>query len=392
MEEDIQREKRAMTSMDFEARLAGLAKANSPESRRKHALRAKSKGKRIIGILCTYAPEEVIYAAGMLPWRVTGTWRSDTPNAVAYRDPDSCRYCTHVLESLLSRELEFLDGIVASDWDDDRRRLYDVWRFVAKPSFAFIYTVPKNKTETTERYFAKDISKLIGEMEKLSGLKIGEEELWNAVSVYNTTRALLERLYELRKRPLPPITGAEALGIVTAAQVMDKAEFNAELELLLPYIEKREPKCKAGDTRLLLSSDMLDNPLFLESIESWGCVVAMDDLDTGSRYFYGKVDSYSSDPVNALARRYCGKPPDPIAYNWEAQADQTIKWAREWRVQGVVDLYEPFSPARQWRAPIFSRKMSMAGIPFMRIPRGYDFGGIEQLRTKVDAFLEMLQK
>ncbi len=204
----------------LEARLDSLVKGNSPESRQEPALAAKKKGRKVIGLLCTYAPEEIFYAAGMLPWRVTGTWDSDLSRAAVYRDLDSCRYCTHALEALLRGELEFLDGIVASDWDDDRRRLFDTWQHANKPAFTAIFTSPKSKSEISERYFAKEISRMASALEDFGGVKITEEKLRQAITVYNQSRKLLMQLYELRKRPVPPISGAEVLGITTASMVI----------------------------------------------------------------------------------------------------------------------------------------------------------------------------
>ncbi len=375
----------------LEKRLSTLVQGNSPENRQKYALEAKEKGKKVIGLLCSYAPEEIFYAAGMHPWRVTGTWDSNLTKATVYRDLDSCRYCTHSLEALLRGDLKFLDGIVTSDWDDDRRRLFDTWRYISNPPFAMIYTAPKNRTEIVERYFAREISGMVSTLEKFGNVKITEEKLRQAIDLCNKSRQLLIGLYELRKRPLPPVTGAEVLGMVTTSMVMDKAEFNAELEALLPYLAEREINHKSDEPRILVSSDMLDNPRFLEIIEGEGCMVVMDDLDTGSRYFYELVDNYVKDPITAIARRYCWRPADPIAFNWEEQAAQIVQWVRAWRADGVIELFEEFSPARQWRAPIVVREMARNNIPFARISRGYDVGSIEQLRTRVAAFLEMLE-
>ncbi|MBI4302911.1 MAG: 2-hydroxyacyl-CoA dehydratase [Chloroflexi bacterium] len=374
----------------LEKRLESLIKGNSPENRKKHALAAKKKGQKVIGLLCDYAPEEVIYAAGMLPWRVTGTWDSDLSKAAVYRDLDSCRYCTHTLESLLRGDLSFLDGIVTSDWDDDRRRLFDTWRYISHPPFAVIYTAPKNTSEITERYFAKEIAKMVATLEEFGKVKVTPEKLQEAIEIYNKTRTLLSQLYELRKRPAPPVTGAEVLGITTTAMVMEKVEFNKELEALLPYIEQRKTSHKASEPRLLLSSDMLDNPQFVEIIEGEGCQIVMDDLDTGSRWFYKLVDAYSADAIQAIARRYCWRPHDPIGFNWEEQIQQIVEWVRDWRVDGVIELFEEFSPARQWRAPLLVRELAKFNIPLVRISRGYDVGSIEQLKTRVAAFLEML--
>ncbi|MBI4304021.1 MAG: 2-hydroxyacyl-CoA dehydratase [Chloroflexi bacterium] len=379
-----------MDEKAFEQRLNTLMQGNSPENRKKHALKAKSEGKKVIGLLCSYAPEEVIYAAGMFPWRVTGTWDSDLSRATVYRDLDTCGYCNHALEAVLRGDLEFLDGIVASDWDDDRRRLFDTWCYVSHPAFAMTYTSPKNRSPILENFIAEEISMMASALEKFGGTKITEERLWQAIKTYNQTRRLLMQLYQLRKRPEPPLSGPEMLGITTACTVMDKADFNAELGSLLPYIEQRKTEHKASEPRILVSSDLLDNPQFLEIIESEGCQIVMDDLDTGSRYAYKLVDENASDPVQALAHRICWRPADSTAYNWEEQIKQVIEWAREFRADGVIDLYEEFSPPRQWMAPLLVRELAKVNIPLVRIGRSYDVSSVGQLRTRVAAFLEML--
>ena len=372
----------------LESRLSSLVKGNSPEDRKKHALEAKKRGKKVIGLLCTYVPVEVIYAAGMFPWRVTGTWDADLSRAIVYRAMDCCRYCTHALEALLRGDLDFLDGIVISDWDDDRRRLSDIWGYVSKPALTISYTNPKSKTEISERYFAKEISGMVSALEDLGGQKITQESLSQAIKACNLTRHLLLQLYELRKRPIPPVSGAEVLGITTASMVMDKDDFNTELQALLPYLERRQVNHKPSGPRILITSDMLDNPRFLEIIEGEGCQIVMDDLDTGSRYFYGLTDEENEDVIQALARRYSWRPADPSAFNWEEQIQQIVEWVRAFRVDGVIELYEEFSSARQWRAPLLVRELGRHNIPLVRIGRGYDVGNVEQLRTRAGAFLE----
>ncbi|MBM2824529.1 MAG: Benzoyl-CoA reductase/2-hydroxyglutaryl-CoA dehydratase subunit, BcrC/BadD/HgdB [Dehalococcoidales bacterium] len=374
-----------------EKRLSALVQGNSPESRKQHALKAKEKGKKVIGLLCQYAPEEVVYAAGMHPWRVTGTWDPNLSLASVHRDLDSCRYCTHTLEALLRGDLKFLDGIMISDWDDDRRRLFDVWRYVNHPPYAVIYTTPKNRSEITERYFAREISRMAAGLEELGKVKITEAKLREAIAVYNQTRELLICLYQLRKRPVPPLTGAEILGITTACMVMDKVEFNAELTALMPYLQQREVDHKPDEPRILVTSDLLDNPQFLQIIEGEGCLIAMDDLDTGSRWFHQLVDVYAKDPIAAISRRLCWRPADSTAFNWEEQIEQMIAWVREYRIDGVIELFEEFSPPRNWRSPLVVREMARSNIPFVRIARGYDVGSVEQLRTRAGAFLEMIQ-
>jgi benzoyl-CoA reductase/2-hydroxyglutaryl-CoA dehydratase subunit BcrC/BadD/HgdB len=376
----------------MEARLKSLCAGNSPESRREWALGAKSQGRKVIGTLCSYVPEEVIYAAGMLPWRVTGTWDSDLSRALVYRDADMCKYCSHVLEALLRGELHFLDGVVASDWDDDRRRLYDLWSYTDRPPFSAILSAPRAKSELSQRYFAQELRKLALTLRDAGGVEVTNQSLWQAIEVYDHMRDLIHRVYETRKLPVPPLSGAEVLGITTAAMVMDPAHFNRELAALLPYIEGRDSGLGAGHPRILVSSDMLDNPAYLGLVEGEGCSVAMDDLDTGSRHFWRRAAVNTDDPFMVLAAGYCLGPACPPAFNWKEQGGQILRWVRAYGVDGVIELSDEFSPGRQWRAPILRQQLAGAGVPHLQTSRGYALEATGSLRTRVGAFLEMIDQ
>jgi len=373
-----------------ETKLKDLLRANSPAQRKKWALKAKSEGKKVVGLLCTFVPVELIHGAGMFPWRVSGTWQSHVYRALAWRDLDMCKYATHVLESMLEGEYDFLDGVIASDWDDDRRRLYDVWKLAGKQAFVEIVTMPKKATELSVGYFAQELRRLASHLERAGGQKIAPEGMREAIETRNHTRRLIGRLYEMRKRDVPPLTGAEFLGLTTAAMVMEPGEFNQRLEELWAFLETRDPGIAVGGPRVMISSDLLDNPTYVEIVENEGCLVAMDDLDTGSRYGWEMVDMQAEDPFEALARRYAHRPQDPPALDWERQAQQIIDWAREYNIDGVIELADDFSPPRRWRWPFFSRTLAAASIPVVRIPREYGIASTGPLQTRIRAFLEMI--
>lgn len=377
----------------MEERLRCLINMNSEQSRTEVAKEWKRQGKGIVGVCDTDIPEEIIFAAGMLPWRITGTWRGDVPLANIYRPVNTDVYCTHVLQSVLAGELDFLDGIVFSREDDDMRRLYDIClhleRFhINKMPFTYILHLPKKYSEATCKAFQEGIIRFKGALEQFSG-EISEQSLHQAIEVYNKWRTLLMRIYNLRKKEVPPISGSEALGIVTASFVMSKDEFSQELEALFPYIEKRETSLARTYPRLLVSSDKLDNPAYLELIENLGAIVAMDDLDTGSRYFWKLTDSESG-PISALAERYLTRP-SLHNIDHEKYANQLIGWVREYNITGVLNLPHMFGYLRQMATPYITKKLTEAGIPIMSFIREYHLANTGQLQTRIGAFLETLK-
>ncbi|MFC1987900.1 2-hydroxyacyl-CoA dehydratase subunit D [Chloroflexota bacterium] len=328
-------------------------------------------------------------AAGMLPWRITGTWQENVNRARVYRPESTCPYLTHALESFLSGELDFLDGIVVTDQDQDFLRLWDVLVYLKILPFCLALHAPFADSEINCQYFAGEIRRLISSLEDFGGVKTTDESLRASIDTYNQTRSILGRMYELRKREVPPLSGAEALGITTAAQVMPKEQFNQELEELLPYLEKRKTNLKQVHPRLLVSSDMLDNPAYLNLVEE-GCLVAMDDMDTGIRYFTQAVDNTLKDREYALAKRYLNRHGAPRMTNWDRQVEQVIKWVKEFNIDGVLSLPFVSDFPQSFRRPFLSNKLEEAGIPSAYLEREYHLASAGQLRTRIGAFLEML--
>lgn len=378
----------------MEDELRSLVTLSSEVSRASFPTRWKKEGKKVIGVLCCYVPEEVIHAAGMLPWRIIGAWRASTPLANVYRRPNTCLYCNHALESLLAGELHFLDGVVATDWDQDLTRLWDVWGYVGKTPSTLILHLPHVDSELGCRHFTREVATFCRNMEEVAGRTVSPEALLHSIGVYEKTRSLLHRLYELRKAERPPLSGSEVLGITTAALLMPKEEFNSRLEAILPYLEQRQMELQQVSPRLLVSGDRLDNPELIKVVEESGCLVAMDDLDTGSRNFWRHVDLRGAGSreglLEALARRYLMQPASPRMMNWEQQVSQVAEWVRQFNIQGVVELPLMYSRPRQMRANFFRERLQAQGIPLASFPREYHLTMVGQLKTRVGAFVEML--
>ncbi len=373
-----------------EGKLKRLVEAHQPGNRNKWALEWKEQGKKVIGTLDSLIPEEIFYAAGMLPYRIIGSQKSDTTNAQLWRPVDVCRYCNHVLESLLTGELDFLDGLIFTDWDDDERRLFDVSHHLGKPAFNYIVHVPHQNTELAYNYYAKSLRRFISEIEAGLGTKVTEEGLWEAIEVYDKMRRLLTTLYEWRKRDVPPVSGAEALGIVLAAFFMPKDQYVSELESLMGYIDDRKTTLKQSHSRLLVASDRLDNVGYMELIEEEGGLVAMDDLDTGSRYLWQTVGN-NGDPLYALAKRYISKPACPRMFFFDQQVEQVAQWVRDYKIDGVLHLPHMGSFDRLCCNPYFLERLTELGIPAMTFLREYHLANVGQLRTRIGAFLETLE-
>ncbi len=376
---------------DAERELKSLSELAQSPNYAKYALKWKQGGGKVWGVLDSYVPEEVLIAAGILPWRIRGS-RKTFPDLALQHRPASCNpYYNHVTQSVLEGELDFLDGIAATDWEQDGTRCYDLLEYWGRPGSGHILHVPNTNSNHNLAHFIEEIKKFIGVVENFSGKKITQPSLRQAAQQVNTVRGLLMRLYSLRQRQQVPVSGAECLNICLASMTMDKEQFIRKMESLLPYLEGRPTKKNGTRPRLLVVSDFLDDDAFLDLIEEAGSVVVMDDLDTASRYFWGAVDTNSSDITTAIAHRYLNRVPCPRMMFYEKGIDQAITWAADFKVNGVMLLYLPWCYARQFRNPFWTRRMKGAGIPFAILEREYCLSHPAQLKTRIEAFIETLQ-
>jgi benzoyl-CoA reductase/2-hydroxyglutaryl-CoA dehydratase subunit BcrC/BadD/HgdB len=373
----------------MEDQLRRLIEGNSEANRTAWAREWKRQGRKVIGIMSSYVPEEAVAAAGILPWRITGTWRENISHARVYRGESSCAYCNHVLESILSGDLDFLDGIIATDLDQDMLRLWDVLLALKVKPYCYAMHVPFVDYELNYQFFRDEIRRLIVSLQDFAGVEVSEDSLRSSIDTYNKMRNLLTRLYNLRKKENPPLSGAEILGITTSAAVMPREVFHHELEMLFPYLEKRQTALKKLKPRILVSSEMLDNPSYLDLVEE-GCLVAMDDMDTGSRYFMQSVDTTIKDPAYALARRYLSRHGAPRMSAWGKQAEQLIKWTADFKIDGILAMPLNWCYPQRYRMPYLSKRLEDAGIPSVSLEREYHLANVGQLRTRIGAFLEML--
>ena len=374
----------------MENKLQVLIHGNDPENRSKWALEWKKKGKKVFGHLDIYVPEEIVAAAGMLPCRITGTWNEAVPRAQVHRPSMTCRFCTHVLESFMNGELDFIDGMATTQLDDDFRRLWDVLDYIKKPNFSYIMYLPHTVSPTTFGMWKKSVKEFKEKMEEYSGNKISSEELHQQIKIYNKMRSLLREVYELRKGKNPALMGAEALGIVTSARIMPREIFNEMLEGVLPYLKGRKVDNVDGKPRIFMGGEWLDHPGYVKLVEDSGSVVVMDEFDTGAQYFWDDVDEAADDPLEALAKRYIMRPGLSRMAQWKMQGKRNLAWIKEFNADAIVELRSLYSLPLDYRYLFMRREYDNADIPYLSLNREYHLSQEGMLRTRIEAFLEMI--
>ena len=350
----------------------------------------KNQDKKVIGFLCAYVPEEVIYAAGMLPFRIRGTGCTRMSRSDALMSSYSCSFARSCLEYAIDGTYDFLDGLIGIDSCLQISRLYDNWRYKAGLPFMHSLKLPHKNNEVAVRWYLDEMKALVNGFKKDFGVTITDQDLQDAIKVYNETRRLLGRLYDLRKSDKPPITGAEAHNITLAGMSMPKEQFNG---MLNGYVEELRDKESESEirARLMLIGSSVDDPEFIKLIEDKGGLVVTDALCFGSRYFSSHVDE-EGDPLQSLAKSSLMRPQCPRMMDGHAALSEFIMdKVKEFNVDGII--FQKVQYCTLWGGESFflEKKLKTGGIPFLSIEREHIVTNAAQIATRVEAFIEIIE-
>ncbi len=353
----------------------------------------KDEGKKVVGYFCSYIPEELLYAADVLPYRVRAAGCTDTSAADVFMSHLNCTFMRSCMQYVLDNKLDFIDGIVLSNSCDHARRMYDLMREKAPVNYEFLHflSVPHKTTDDAVELYKDAINELKLYIEKTFDVKVTDERLKDAIDIYNETRSLLAKVYELRKQDKPPLNGEECLSVVLAGTMMPKNKYNDLLKQLLEELDDKEPVSDYEFRLMISGSGGCDNPEYYKIIEDLGGLIVTDNLCLGSRYFWHPVE-IDGDLMGSIAKSYLRRPSCPAMVDSIDERCQYIKdMVKEFDVDGVV--YQRMRYCDLWGGAVLDirKKLQEAEIPLIEIEREYALAGAGQLKTRIQAFMERIR-
>ena len=351
----------------------------------------KAKQRKVIGWFNPYIPEEIIHAAGMLPFEVTGDNEPvQMQGAEAHIYSNSCSKIRTCWQLQLDGKWDFLDGYVSSHMCDQDMRLAEVWKYYEPLPYMDNIYAPRRRDEPAVQLYMADLEDFRSRLSQYLVCRIPDEHIANSIKVYNRGRELMYDLYELRKRDKPPVTGAEALEISKAAARMRREDFNELMEQLLDEIESTGREVEKSRRIMIVGND-IHNTNLISRLESLDAIVVVDEMNIGIRYAWGQVDTELS-PLEGLARYYIlGRPVDMHNWNSDGRLEFIGEMCEEYKVDGVVSEIVRFCTYNGWDKFDLKKQMTERGIPILDIDLEYGHPAGAQVEIRAEAFMEMLE-
>ena len=344
-------------------------------------------GGKVCGCVSGNVPEELIYAAGVLPVRVIANPHIPPNLASHHIQANRCACCRGCLELGLQGQYDYLDGLVHVQSCLAQSLTFSSWVMHRPLAFSYRMFRPFRQTEVARKVYSDFLGDLKMNLEKWIGAPISEKSLANAVAIYQENRRLMKQVYELRKQSPPVISGSDAQRMVLASMVMDKKEHNDLLRQLL----KELPKVPKSDNRrvrtMIMGSGM--SPLdFTELVEKTGGDVVVEDHCLGLRYFWGD-DVTSENPMDAIETYYYENKPQCAYQDWTGAGtmERLHSVAKAFNAEAVIWLAQIFCGTHQWDIVDGMALFKKDGIPALKLERGGDIPK-ERFQTEVKTFFE----
>ena len=379
--------------------------ANLFGQRQKEIAAEKEKGKKVIGFMCLFAPAELILAADAIPVRVNSGWYDTSKLGDRVVPVEVCPVIRSTIGAKmieLSPFLELSDALISVLTCDGMTKLSEI---LSDYKTIWGMNIPRVKDSAQSlRFWNDEIKHMKSQIEEFTGNKITRKSLKEAIEQTQRATKAFRRLQDLRKGP-PVIMGRDAMLVNQTYLWDDKKRWTEKTEALCDELEKRVQRkewvCSPDTPRVLVTGTPMfwpDNwklPTLVEEANPKGIIVA-DELCSGERILNDPVgvDEWSMDDMlSAIGDRYLMASTCPCFTSSDGNEDR-INWlinkVKEWNVQGVIYYVVRGCMLYAMEYTRIKKALDKINIPVYYLDTDYTREDVGQMKTRVEAFLEML--
>jgi benzoyl-CoA reductase/2-hydroxyglutaryl-CoA dehydratase subunit BcrC/BadD/HgdB len=373
--------------------------------RQKEIQAEKLKGKKVIGYMCLFAPIELILAADAIPVRINSGWYDTSKLGDRIVPVEICPVIRSTIGAKmigLSPFLELSDAVIGVLTCDGQTKLSEI---LSDDMTVWGMDIPRIKDSKQSLQFWRDELRTMKKtIEEFTGNKISAKKLKAAIELTQKATKAFRRLQDFRKGP-PVIMGRDAM-LVNQTYIWDDIKrWTEKTEILCDELEKRVQNkqwvCPPDTPRVLITGTPMfwpDNwklPTLIEEANPQGILVA-DELCSGERILNDPVgvDEWSMDDMlNAIGERYLMASTCPCFTSTDGNEDR-INWllnkVKEWNVQGVIYYVIRGCMLYAMEYTRVKKSLDRINVPVYYLDTEYTREDVGQMKTRVEAFLEML--
>lgn len=364
--------------------------ANNP---RKQLDKYLAEGKKAVGVFPYYAPEEIVYAAGIVPFGVWGG-QGSIERAKAYFPTFYYSLALRCLEMALDGTLDGLSASIITTLDDTLRPFSQNYKVGVgqKIPMIFLNHGQHRKEEFGKTYNARIFNKAKEELERICGVTVTDENLKKAFEVYNENRSEKRRFIKLAAKHPQTVKASDRCYVLKSSYFMLKDEHTALLKQLNAKLEAL-PEESWGGVRVVTSGIITDTPGLLEVFDAYKICIVADDVAHESRALKVDIDLSIEDPMLALADQFARMDEDPLLYDPDIykRPKYVVNLVKENNADGCLLFMMNFNDTEEMEYPSLKQIFDAENLPLIKM--GYDQQMIDfgQVKTQLETFNEIVQ-
>jgi len=362
----------------------------------------RKAGGKVVGYLCMFVPVELICASGAVPLRLDSGFYCTVMPSEQLLPSEVCPVVKSFLGTAmldLSPYLRLCDVLICPGSCGTKTKLSEILE-----DFVPIWRieVPHYKDGlSTKLLWQHEISSLKSKLEKLTGQKITKRALRRSIEQIEEARGVFHRFRELGKFKSLPISGRDAMLVTQTMWYDDLERWTEKTRELCTELEKRiqdgvivshseAPRIMLAGSPIIWPNWKLPN-----LIEESGAVIVCDDLCSGDQGILSdpvNVDEWTmQDMLAAIADRYLQPITCPCFAPNDKRLDKVARMVKDYRVDGVV--YHQLRGCYIQKIEFSRIRSALRDLrtPVLGIETDYTQEDVGQLKTRIDAFLEMIQ-
>jgi benzoyl-CoA reductase/2-hydroxyglutaryl-CoA dehydratase subunit BcrC/BadD/HgdB len=359
-----------------------------------YATDAKAKGKPIVGIMCEYAPRELIMAADAVPVCLCGGSAEMIPPAEEQLPANLCpliksTYGYHVRKA--NPFVEMADLIVAETTCDGKKKMYELMG-LSRP--VYIMELPQKPDDgDAMTHWVSEIRKLKAKLEECFDVEITDEKIRQAIGTMNRERKLRRELAELMKSKSPPLTGRQLLDFKSSISGID-ADFEQYAEAIKLLKNQKAGSGTNSAVRVLLTGVPIVHGAerVLDIIEAHGGLVVCMDNCTGLKPILEDVDETADDPILALAEKYLRRPAwlnKKHDRRMEVLRELSAQYHPECIIELIWQACLTYDVESYLVKELAEKKL---GLPYLRIETDYSPSDSARIGLRVEALFETVRQ
>lgn len=360
---------------------------------------AKNNGVKIIGYFPgDYVPEEIIFAGGAVPLCLThGGYPKPSVAALTVVPQVICPFArAQIGEMLLKENLYYnmIDLFVAPITCQHLKKVAEVWEYDENLNIFKLGIPHQHNNDFEVEYFADRLRALKERVERLTGNKITDEKLSEAIDLYNRMRELFMKISLLRRKTNGLISASEFIWLNHASFYSDPVLMIEVLDSFYRELKEKHQESKTNKPRILLVGPNVGygDKTVLELVDAAGGEIVIEEIFEGVRYYWHQMDK-NGDLINSLAQGYLTDrvPPAFMRYSSRKRFDFALQLVKNFDVSGVIWYELLCCETYDSESYFFHHKMGEHNIPMLILESDYSSTTTGQLKTRIDAFIEILK-